>query len=122
MTLWENNTLTHHNRMWIHGRLKKNFEHTKGKIAKLVPEDSPVYPEQHGAQGLLLKLAVFMSGTSLIGLALFYSSSKLKNFIGMAIQLAWMLANLYWVELVEGGISKMMDAIICGMVRFQPFY
>ena len=122
VTLYENQTSTLHNRMWIHGRLKKNFEHTKGKISKLVPDEAPVYPEQHGAHGLLLKISVFMSGTSLIVIALFYSSSKLKNFIGMAIQLAWMLANLYWVELVEGGASKMMEAILCGIARFQPFH
>ena len=122
MTLWENQTMATHNQMWIHGRLKRNMEHSQEKISKLFPDEPPVYPEQHGAQDLLLKIAVFMSGTTLIGMALFYSSSTLKNFIGMTIQLTWMLANIYWVELVEGGMSKLMDSIICGLVKVQPFY
>jgi hypothetical protein len=122
LTLWENNALTPMNRMWIHGRLKKNFENVEGNKEKPVPEEFPLYPTPESAKGLLLKLAAFMTGTTLIGLALYYSSSQMKNFVGMAVQLGWMVANLYWVELVEGGFSKLMDAIICGMVRLHPFY
>ena len=122
VTLWENHTLTPQNRMWIHGRLKRNFEHTKGNEEKTIPEEFPVYPTPESAQGLLLKWAAFVTGTTVIGLALYYSSSQMKNFVGMAVQLGWMGANVYWLELVEGGFSKLMDAIICGMVRFQPFY
>ena len=122
MTLWENQTTATQNQMWIHGRLKRDLELSQGKSSKLIPEEPSVYPEQHKVQNLLLKFAVFVTGTTLIGLALYYSSSTMKNFIGMIIQLSWMLANIYWVEMIEGGVSKLMDSIICGMVKVQPFY
>jgi hypothetical protein len=122
VTLRESRSSKTPNRMWIHGRLKRNYEHSKGDRNPKHREEMPVYPIPDGAQDSMLKLAASLTGTTAIGLALYYSSTPMKNFIGLTIQLGWMGANIYWLELVEGGFSKLMDAIICGLARFKPFY
>jgi hypothetical protein len=122
VTLWENHTLIPRNRMWIHGRLRRNFEHQKGHQEKTKPKEVSVHPNTDKAHFLMLKLAASVIGTTMFGLALYYSSSPMKNLMCMTVFVGWMGGNVYWLELVEGGFSNLLNALICGMIRFQPYY